>query len=719
MKLWLTPQEFAELSAEGALPALPASKRGMNELIRREGWDGRPSLRRERRGREGGGGLEYHIDNLPLAMRLAYAARFVRIEAADLRPAITDGDGLTAKGRAARDARLILIRLADRFRHDGALSVVAADTLFSDLFNAGSIDVPAFVTAEIGRLSARTLARWRSIRDRDGTDALGHDPATARKGTGALDRACGGKVRTAVLAAIARKPFISAKDVEAFVIDNFGAEFTVPPLRTIQQTLKAWKVQYRNDLLLLTDPDRYRSAVEFSAVNATRAERLNQLWQIDASPADVMLKAGRHSIYLAVDIFSRRTKVLVTPTPRAAGVGLLMRKCLLAWGVPEIVNTDNGSDFIAYSTKRLLSALRIEVKLSAPFEPRSKGNVERAIGTFQRSLAGLPGFIGHSVADRKVIENRKAFSKRIGADPAELFEVDMDLAEFQAWCDDWSDKIYATTPHEGLGGRTPFEMAASYAGKVRHIENAAALDVLLAPAPGKDGLRTVTKTGIRINGSHYLTGAAMPGATVFCRMAPADFGRILLFEPDGESFIGEAHCPELAGLDPVETIARVKAAQKAFMDERVRPIRAEMKKIGPRAIADAVRRQGEKRAAKLIAFPQRRETHSTPALEAAETALRKNDAAPLGDQAARLHAQMQCETPPSVLPEIPPARGEIRRLPETREQRFRRALDIERRMEAGETVAERDLLWLGGYRAGTEYQALREVFDEFGEAMSL
>ena len=719
MKLWLTAQEFAELAADGALPGLPATKRGMNELIRREAWDGRPTLCRERRGREGGGGLEYHIDNLPLPLRLAYAGRFVRVVAEDLHPAITDADGLTAKGRTVRDARLVVVRLADRFRHDGALSIVAADTLFSDLFNAGSIDVPAFVTGEIGKLSARTLARWRSIRDRAGTDALGYDAAAMRKGTGALDRALGGKVRTAVLAAIAKKPFISAKDVEAFIIDNFGTEFPVPPLRTIQQTIKTWKVQYRNELLLLTDPDRYRSAVEFSAVNATRADRLNELWQIDASPADVMLKQGRHSVYLAIDIFSRRTKVLVTPTPRAAGVGLLMRKCILAWGVPEIVNTDNGSDFIAHATKRLLAALRIEVKLSAPFEPRSKGNVERAIGTFQRSLAGLPGFIGHSVADRKVIENRKAFSKRIGADPAELFEVDMDLAEFQAWCDDWSDKIYATTPHEGLGGRTPFQAAAAYAGEVRRIASEAALDVLLAPAPGKDGLRTVTKTGIRIGGSHYLTRAAMPGTTVFCRMDPADLGRILLFEPDGEIFIGEAHCPELAGLDPVETIARVKAAQKAFMDERVRPIRAEMKKIGPRAIADAVRRQGEKRAAKLIAFPQRRETHSTPALDAARAALRKNEAAPLPAEAAKLHAELLQEAAPSALPAVSPARGEITRLPETREQRFRRALDIERRMAAGDEVAERDLLWLGGYRAGAEYQALRQVFDEFGEAMSL
>lgn len=715
MKVWLTAAEFADLAASGQLPGLPTTKRGMNLLIARERWDAHEALCRRRAGREGGGGTEFHIDVLPLSTRLAYAAGHCRITDEDIRPILTESDGLTTRARTERDARLALLAVADRFRRDQSLSLIAADSLVAGLFNSRSIDLPLWIYDRVENASCRSLARWRSLCDGGCADQLGHDPSAARRGTSQLDRALDGQVRTFILAAIAKMPFLSAKMALELLRDQFGAGFKVPPLRTLQRQLALWKEDYRNELLLLTDPDGYRSKIEFAAVNATRADRLNQLWQIDASPADVMLKDGRHSIYMSIDACPRRTKILVTKTPRAAGVGLLMRKCILAWGVPEKVKTDNGSDFTAHSTARLFAALGIEVELSPPYQPRTKGMVERVIGTFQRDLAGLPGFIGHSVADRKILEGRRAFARRLGADEAELFGIDMDLAEFQSWCDDWTDTIYASTPHEALGRRTPFQVAAAYAGPIRRIDNVAALDILLAPVPGKDGLRTVTKTGVRIDGAHYLTGSVMPGTDVFCRMDPADLGRILLFEPDGETYLGAAVCPELAGLDPVETIAKVKAAQKAHVDGRIKDIRREMRKIGPRAVADAMRREGARRAGKLVAFPQRSEPHSTAALGAAAQASSKVTPADLSGKAASIHAEFvrQVQSPDPAREQLP---TNVAQLPDTRQQRFRRALDLEERLGRGERPKEDELLWLGGYRQGSEYRAMRQMLEEFGQA---
>ncbi|MGO4561974.1 DDE-type integrase/transposase/recombinase [Rhizobiales bacterium 3FA27D7] len=705
MKVWFTAAEFAALAAAGELPGLPTTKRGMNMLIAREGWDRHASLCRRREGREGGGGTEFHLDLLPLSARLAHAGRHCRIEQDDVRPVLTDGDALTMRARGERDARLALTAVADRFRREQGLSQAAADELVANLFNSRSIALPAWVQTQVKRASGRSLARWRSARDAGQADRLGHDPAVARKGSSQLDRALGGQVRSVLLAAIAKMPFLSAGRALELIRDRFGETFETPALRTLQRQLAIWRQDYSHELMLLTDPDGFRSRIEYAAVGATRAERLNQLWQIDASPADIMLKEGRHSIYLAIDVFSRRIKVLATPTPRAAGVGLLMRKCLLAWGVPEKIKTDNGSDFTAQATERLFALLGIETELSPPYQPRSKGMVERAIGTFQRDLAGLPGFVGHSVADRKKLEGRKAFAQRLGADPSELFGVDMDIVEFQTWCDDWADTIYASTPHEGLGRRTPFQAAASFSGPIRRIDNLAALDILLAPVAGKDGLRTVAKTGIRIDGAHYLSGSVMPGRTVFCRMDPADMGRILLFEPDGTSFLGEAVCPELAGLDPVATIARVKAAQKAHLDDRIKDIRQEMRRIGPRAVVDAMRRSGEKRAGNLVTFPRPSQAHVTPALDAAARATARNEPAALSEEAASVHARLLADAGPAVVA-----------LPETREQRFRRALDIEERVGRGEPARQQELVWLGGYRQGSEYRAMRQMLDEFGRA---
>lgn len=44
MKVWFTALELAELADAGQLPGLPTSKRGMNMLIAREGWDGHTGL---------------------------------------------------------------------------------------------------------------------------------------------------------------------------------------------------------------------------------------------------------------------------------------------------------------------------------------------------------------------------------------------------------------------------------------------------------------------------------------------------------------------------------------------------------------------------------------------------------------------------------------------------------------------------------------------------
>ncbi|MDT9702151.1 Mu transposase C-terminal domain-containing protein, partial [Streptomyces sp. P17] len=130
-------------------------------------------------------------------------------------------------------------------------------------------------------------------------------------------------------------------------------------------------------------------------------------------------------------------------------------------------------------------------------------------------------------------ENRKAFNARLGAKAEALFDVEMDLAEFQGWCDQWTDVIYAHQPHGALRGKSPFEKAASWRGTLRRVEQPAALDILLAPVAGGDGIRTVTKSGVRVDGHHYYTAAAMPGTRVLVRMDPADMGRVMLFAEDG------------------------------------------------------------------------------------------------------------------------------------------------------------------------------------------
>ena len=643
MRDWLSPQELADL----ALPGLPDTKQGWNELIDREGWLERKGKVRPRRGK--GGGFEYHIDLLPPAALATYAARAigaVEIERDDIAAAAADPQAaqLTLPALESRDARLALIAAADRFARNASLSRRTADTAFCALYALDKLDIAPWIKAAVRRLAPRTLARWREQTKNGSPSRLGVDRGAARRGKGRLATAEGGEVKRYILALVAHQPHLSADHVRECVAAKF-AGFDPPPVRTFQHVLKDLKRTEGALLAKITNPDDFKSRFRLSGTKSHPVSRLNELWQIDASPADALCVDGRHSLYVCVDIFSRRLSIQVTRTPRAEGVALLIRRAILAWGVPERVKTDNGSDFKAKATQRLFASLQIETEASTPFSPEQKGHVERSIGTLQRDLMPLlPGFIGHSVKDRKVIEERRAFSARLGESDAEAFCVELKAAELQRYCNEWAENRYAHRPHEGLAGATPFAVAAAYPGTVKRIDDVRALDLLLAPIAGKDGLRVVGKTGLRIDHSHYIFAGAMPGAPVFVRMDPADMGRAFVFEPDGETYLGEAVCPELAGVDPAQAVARARAEQKKLLEEGAKTLRADMRKIRPRDVAEMVLGRAAEKAAKVVAFPRGHETYATPALDAAGEALRLLPPAPglpSPDDARALMAQYE------------------------------------------------------------------------------
>ncbi len=627
MRDWLSTQELAEL----ALPGLPATRQGWDEFVEREGWLKHKDKVRLRKGK--GGGLEYHVELLPAAALASYAARAigaVELPNDQLAAAAADptASQLTLPALESRDARLALLSAADRFARNASLSRRTADAAFCALYGLDRLAIEPWIKAAVKRLSARTLARWREQLKFGSPSRLGVDRGAARRGKGTLATAEGGEVRKYILALVAHQPHLSADHVRECVAAKFP-QLSPPPVRTFQHFLKGLKASQGALLAKITNPDAFKSRFRLSGTNSHPVSRLNELWQIDASPADALCIDGRHSLYVCVDIFSRRLTIQVTRTPRAESVALLMRRAILAWGVPERVKTDNGSDFTAKATQRLFASLRIETEASTPFSPEQKGHVERAIGTLQRDLMPLlPGFIGHSVKDRKVIEERKAFSARLGESDADAFCVELKAEELQRFCSEWAENRYAHRPHEGLSGATPFAIAAAYPGKVKRIDDVRALDLLLAPIAGKDGLRTVGKTGLRIDHSLYIFAAAMPGTLVFVRMDPADMGRAFVFQPDGETYLGEAVCPELAGVDPAQAVAQARAEQKKLLEAGAAELRADMRKIKPRDQVHAVLGRAAEKAAKVVAFPRGHDAYATPALDAAGEATRLPPPAP-------------------------------------------------------------------------------------------
>lgn len=706
MKMFLSASEIAALK----LPDLPTVKRAVNRLAQSRQWASRP-----RAGR--GGGIEFAVESLPEAARVAYIGQ--NIEAVEVpvtvaREAAAEpaAERLSGTASQARDARLAIMHQVASFAAQSNVGIKKAELHFSDLYNTAKIEIAPWIRDEVKTLNPRTLRRWRAL-DRNGQKSkLGVDKSAARRGTGILDRANGGDVRTFVLALIAKQPQLTAHHIHALLRDSFPTvtigdkTVKLPPVRTLQYALKAWRETYRVELESIRNPDGFKSTMRFAARNLHPASRLNEIWQIDASPADTFTTDGRSNIYVCVDIYSRRMVALVTKTARAEGVGLLIRKAILAWGVPERIKTDNGSDFIAHRTQRLFAALGIDHETSAPFSPEQKGHVERAIGTLQRGLMRtLPGFVGHSVADRKVIESRKAFSARLGEAPEDTFQIQLTTADLQKRLDDWCADVYGRAPHDGLKGQSPFAVAAMASTKVRKIEDVRALDMLLAPVAGKDGMRTVTKTGLRINDTHYIGGFLNVGESVMVRMDVSDMGRAFVFEADGETYLGEAIAPELLGIDPAEAIARVRAEQKQFIAERMEPVKRAARKIKAADIATIIHQQALIDAGKLIEFPKQQTAHETPALAAARVAT-SEPVAVHSDDVIALAETLRTEATAHA------ANVQPLRQTETQYQRWNRARDIEQRVARKEFVEPDELMWLGGYREGAEYKGFALTYGD-------
>lgn len=241
--LWVSAQQIADAAAAGLMPGLPTAKRRVNELAVRERW-AETGLGRVREGREGGGGLEYHIDVLPAPARAAWLASHLSVAAQDLRPVVTD----TAIDQTA-DARTVLLNLVQKFQLENALPQTAADAMFAELFTSGSIALPTWIKEAVPSVSARSIARWRKA----SIEGASTSPRGRPKGSGILDVAHDGEVRAMILAAIAKQPFLSAKHVRILVKDKFGkclttvctktgAEKTValPTIRVFQTVAFAW-----------------------------------------------------------------------------------------------------------------------------------------------------------------------------------------------------------------------------------------------------------------------------------------------------------------------------------------------------------------------------------------------------------------------------------------------------------------------------------------------
>lgn len=607
------------------------------------------------------------------------------------------------------EARAALVKLADHYVEVSGLAKREAIKKFAADYSAGTIDVPQSLRDAIPRVCANSIENWRQALDRDGLARLAGKHGEHRRGTGTIDATPG--MRELVLGMLVEFPHCGADHVMRAIRARFESDLH-PSYRSVQRWIATWKAQNKQLFEAVTNPDAWRSKYKAAGGNAAASIlRLNQRWELDSTKADLLLNDGqRHVIVGCIDVYSRRLKLHVSRSSSSAAVAAVLRHALLDWGVPEQAGTDNGSDYVSNHITRVLAGLAIDHDTAPPYTPDHKGFIERVFGTFCRDLVELlPGYSGHNVAERKAIEARRSFAQRM-MDKNSKVELRMSAEELQKFCDDWTDQVYGIEPHSSLDGRSPFQVAAAWSEPVSRITDERALDVLLAPAPGSDGLRTITKKGIRLDRALFEAPelGGLEGQQVRVLLDEADIGEIYVFSLDG-AFVVKAVCPERTGVSRKELAAARKAHQHKTMKDQKAALKATAQSAGTATILNDIRRERAEEAGKLVAFPPRATEHTTPDLAQAAAAARADraEAAPVPAAVARRREAIAAEltAPAQVVPM------------QSAEALFTRALDLEAHIAAGHAVTDADREWLGRYQRTPAYRTRKKILATSGPAI--
>lgn len=689
---------------------------GVNEIssvtrrAARENWKSVP-----RPGR--GGGEMWLVSSMPEKTRRelasALAAREARLPSPELEKSLALLAELPDARRARAEGRARLAQAARLYTQTCGLSASAALRDFCAKYNQWVLTAPDDVRAAVPHVSLNSIKTWMRGLEETGIHALAGNYGN-RAGSGMIDSQPA--MLAYVLGRLAEHPDISATLLYEGIRAHFrhDPEIRIPSERRVQEWLHRWKLDNAQLHTYMAAPDHWRN--EFMAACGNAAEKVirpNQRWEFDGTPSDLILSDGhRYNITGVIDVFTRRLMLLVSPRASSRAVASLTRKAIMEWGVPETPVTDNGKDYVAAHMMQLWAGLNITPLTLPPFRPDLKPFIERSFRTFSHHLLTLlPGYTGANVAERQRIRERKSFAARMMKQGEEI-ELPFDQKQLQAFCDDWCNHIYAHKKHHGLGGKTPFEMAAAIRpDQIRRVRDESALHILLLPlAPGSAGWRVVGKKGVRAGGMTYNAPelGGLEGKMVQPRLDDNEVGVAYLFGEDGK-FICRAFDHDVLGVLRDEVAAVRQNKQKKIMRERAAAMREAKKALRDKPLALEIMEAAKERSAKRIAFTgaELAPEHTSEGLVEAGRAARSGQGLPpiTEERARELREMAQAAM-----------RGEGFRPPETSAARYRMCNDILAVIESGQPVEEAEKLWAYNYRTSSEYIGQKLLAETFAPA---
>jgi transposase InsO family protein len=112
-------------------------------------------------------------------------------------------------------------------------------------------------------------------------------------------------------------------------------------------------------------------------------------WQIDLIDMSNLApwNNGQRWLLTLIDLFSKHAWVRALKRKEASHVVAGLQSVFdEAMHTPEVIQSDNGSEFIAHQTQGLLARNNVKQVLSRPYNPQANGQIERFNGTLKRKL---------------------------------------------------------------------------------------------------------------------------------------------------------------------------------------------------------------------------------------------------------------------------------------------------------------------------------------------
>ena len=114
---------------------------------------------------------------------------------------------------------------------------------------------------------------------------------------------------------------------------------------------------------------------------------------------DKTAKDGARYVLMVVDVFSGMTRTYTLARKDAASVAAKLHECFCEMGFPKIVSSDNGPEFINQGLEDMARVMGYSHQVSAAYNPRAQGKVERRGGETALILNKLRHELGRDWLD--------------------------------------------------------------------------------------------------------------------------------------------------------------------------------------------------------------------------------------------------------------------------------------------------------------------------------